>query len=109
MTKFFKLLLFRWNSLFFTAVQQQLEHKIHYKSQIHAVNDTVAVEQTEVGETTEVAEVIVIPTAPLLYSFVQKIVAKYHRLHDEIALFGFVAFFWKLKLLNLTWRSSLYF
>lgn len=107
MTKFFKLLLFRWNSLFFTAVQQQLEHKIHYKMQTHAVNETV--EQTEVAATTEVAEVIVIPTAPLLYSFVQKIITKYHRLHDEITLFGFVAFFWKLKLLNLTWRSSLYF
>ena len=72
-------------------MQQQLEHKIHYKIQPHAVNETV--EQTEVAETTEVAEVIVIPTAPLLYSFVQKIIAKYHRSHDEIALFGFVAFF----------------
>lgn len=108
MTKFFKLLLFRWNSLFFTAVQQQLEHKIHYKIQTHAVNNTVVLAE-EVAQTTEVAEVIVIPVTPVLYSFAQKIIAKYHLSYDEITLFGFVAFFWKVKLLNLTWRSSYLF
>ena len=92
--------------MFFNAVQQQLDNKIHYKS--HAHEAITPVTTIETATATNEVDVVAVAIRPV-FQQINKTTPRYSRSNRFLVLFGFVYLFLKEKQLDLTWRSSFKF